>query len=82
MRIAKGTLPYHHVCVKGDSKYVTNDVKCYNSGSLLHRCQHSYTSKTHSTPPLSSTVGNIVGMYVAKDIFPKINSKYTADKLK
>ena len=34
MKIAKGTLKSHHVCVIRDSKYVTKDVKCYNSGSL------------------------------------------------
>ena len=35
MKIAKGTLKSHHVCVIRDSKYVTKGVKCYNSGSLL-----------------------------------------------
>ncbi len=34
MKIAKGTLKSHHVCVIRDSKFVTKDVKCYNSGSL------------------------------------------------
>ncbi len=34
MKIAKGTLKSRHVCVIRDSKYVTKDVKCYNSGSL------------------------------------------------
>ena len=34
MKIAKGTLKSHHVCVIRDSKYVTKGVKCYNSGSL------------------------------------------------
>ena len=34
MKIAKGTLKSHHVCVIRDSKYVAKDVKCYNSGSL------------------------------------------------
>jgi hypothetical protein len=35
MKIAKGTLKSHHVCVIRDSKYVTKDVKYYNSGSLI-----------------------------------------------
>ena len=36
MRIAKGTFTtFHHVCMIRDSKYVTKDVNCYNSGSLF-----------------------------------------------
>jgi hypothetical protein len=34
IKIAKGTLKSHHVCVICDSKYVTKGVKYYNSGSL------------------------------------------------
>ena len=26
---------FHHVCMIRDSKYITKDVKCYNSSSLL-----------------------------------------------
>jgi hypothetical protein len=33
-------------------------------------------------PPLSSTEGAIFGMYVPKNIFPKIDPKNTVDKLK
>ncbi len=35
MKIAKGTLKSHHMCVIRDSKYVTKDVKCYSSVSLM-----------------------------------------------
>ncbi len=34
MKIAKGTLKSHQMCVIRDSKYVTKGIKCYNSGSL------------------------------------------------
>jgi hypothetical protein len=37
---------------------------------------------TIAAPPLSSMVGDIFGMYVAYDIFAKIDSKDTVDKLK
>ncbi len=37
MKIVKGALKSHHVYVIRDSKYVTKDVKCYNSGSLCAR---------------------------------------------
>ncbi len=46
MKIAKGTLKSHHVCVIHDSKYVTNGVKCYNSGSLYIRAQYETVSRT------------------------------------
>jgi hypothetical protein len=40
LKISMGTLTIHHVCMIRDSKYVTKDVKCYNSCSLLaiERC--------------------------------------------
>jgi hypothetical protein len=34
MRIAKSAFRFHKVCMKRDSKYVTNEVKCYNYGIL------------------------------------------------
>ena len=35
MNVAKGTLKSQQVRVIRDSKYVTKDVKCFNSGSLF-----------------------------------------------
>jgi hypothetical protein len=35
MKIAKGTLMFHHMCMICDSKFVTKYVKCYISGSPL-----------------------------------------------
>jgi hypothetical protein len=46
MRIANGTLMFSNVCMKCDSKYLTSDVKCYKSSSLLEKCSGHFEFNT------------------------------------